>query len=63
MARTIDQLILLSVPEIQQIFLAIMQSMVNEAMLEEMIKAIEANDVEALYKASGFSPAVLGLIS
>lgn len=61
-ATTLEQLLALAVPEIQKIFLQMMQSLVNEAMLEEMVKAIEANDAEALYRASGFTPAVLATI-
>jgi hypothetical protein len=37
-----------------------MQGIVDRAMLDEMVKAIENNDVEALIRASGFTPATLG---
>ena len=63
MARTtIDQLYSLTVPEIQKIFLQTMQGIVDEAILDQMIKAIENNDPEALFRASGFTPAALGPI-
>lgn len=54
-----DKLELLSIPEIQDLFLEAMQNVVDRAMLDEMVKAIEANDLERLYKVSGFTPAVL----
>lgn len=60
MARlTIDQLYALSIPEIQRIFLETMQGAVDSAMIDEMVKAIEAGDVERLYQVSGFTPATL----
>lgn len=60
--RTIDQLYALTVPEIQEIFLQVMQGIVDKAMIEEMVAAIEANDVDRLFKATGFTPAALGPI-
>jgi hypothetical protein len=57
--NTINQLIALTIPEIQKIFLQVMQDMVDRAMLDEMIIAIENNDIDALFRASGFTPAVL----
>jgi len=60
--RTIDQLYALTIPEVQEIFLQMMQDIVDRAMIEEMVSAIEANDVDALFAASGFTPAVLGPI-
>lgn len=60
MARTtLDNLIALTIPEIQDIFLSVMQDIVDRAMLDEMIKAIEAGDAEALFKATGFTVAAL----
>jgi len=60
--RTIDSLIALTIPEIQEAFLTAMQDVVDRAMLAEMVAAIEANDAEALYRATGFSPAALSPI-
>lgn len=60
--RTIDQLYALTIPEIQEIFLKVMQDSVDRAMLNEMVAAIERNDIDALFKASGYTPAVLGPI-
>jgi len=60
--RTIDQLYALTIPEIQEAFLEAMQGVVDSAMLGEMINAIEAGDANALFKATGFTPAALGPI-
>ena len=61
-STSLDKLLALTVPEIQKVFLEMMQNIVDVAMIEEMVTAIENNDVEALYRASGFTPAVLGAI-
>ncbi len=60
--KLIDNLYALSVPEIQKIFLQVMQGIVDSAMINEMVKAIENKDEEALIKASGFNVASLGKI-
>lgn len=60
--KTIDQLYALTVPEIQEAFLMVMQDVVNRAMLDEMMRAIENNDAEGLFKATGFTPAALAPI-
>lgn len=57
--RTLDNLISLMIPEVQKIFLEVMQDIVDEAFIDEMIKAIEENNPEALFKATGFTPAAL----
>lgn len=63
MARsTLEQLYALTVPEIRDIFLETMQGIVDQAVISEMVKAIEENDAEALFRASGFTPATLGPI-
>ena len=62
MASGFDKLYDLYLPEIQRAFLRAMADIVDRAMLDEMIKAIAANDVEALLRASGFTPAALGQI-
>lgn len=59
---TIDQLQALKIPEIQKVFLEVMQDIVDRALLNEMIAAIEANDLERLFRATGFTPAALGPI-
>ena len=60
--RTIDQLYALTIPEIQEIFLRVMQDVVDSAMLSEMVAAIEAGDADRLFQATGFTPAALGPI-
>tara|TARA_R110000851_G_scaffold66998_4_gene151135 strand:- start:1937 stop:2974 length:1038 start_codon:yes stop_codon:yes gene_type:complete len=60
--RTIDQLYALTIPEVQKVFLNVMQDVVDSAILSEMVAAIEAGDAEALFRATGFTPASLGPI-
>lgn len=64
MARysSLEQLMAIRIPEIQKIFLEVMQDIVDRAMLDEMILAIEANDPDRLFQATGFTPAALGKI-
>ena len=59
---TLNQLYALTIPEIQEVFLSVMQNVVDRAMLDQMIIAIENNDVDALFSATGFTPAVLSPI-
>lgn len=59
---TIDDLIALTIPEIQKMFLKVMQDVVDTAVIEEMIMAIEAGDLDALVRASGFTLAALAPI-
>lgn len=60
--KLIDQLYALTVPEIQKVFLEVMQGIVDRAMIDEMIKAVELGDEEALIRASGFNVAILNKI-
>jgi len=57
--KLIDQLFLLTVPEVQKMFLEAIEGVVDKAVIVEMIAAIETNDVERLYVAIGFNTAVL----
>lgn len=57
--NSIEDLYALTIPKIQEAFLSAMQDIVDRALLNEMVKAIENNDVEALFKATGFTPAAL----
>lgn len=59
MAYTIEQFYALKIPEVQKLFIKAIQDVVDRAILEEMIEAIEADDFERLFKASGYSSAVL----
>ena len=64
MTTTFEQLYTLKIPEVRKLFLEAMAQIVNRAVVEEMAKAIDENDLEALYEASGFTPAVLnGIIN
>lgn len=56
---TLNQLYLLAVPEIQALFLNVIESVVERCVLKDVVEAIENNDVEALYVATGFTPALL----
>lgn len=62
MATTLQQLYLLQIPEVQTLFINAMENIVDRAVIEDMVEAIENNDVEALYQASGFTPALLNPI-
>lgn len=59
---TLQQLYSLRVPEIQQLFLKAMEDVADRAMIDEMVKAIESNDLDGLVTASGYTPAVLAQI-
>lgn len=56
---TLKQLYALTIPAIQELFLEVMKNVVDRAVLNEMIVAIQKNDIEALYVASGFTPVIL----
>lgn len=62
MVSTLDQLYALRIPEVQRLFIEAIEGVVDRAVIDEMIAAIENNDFEALYKASGFTPALLNPI-
>lgn len=57
--RTLDNLIALMIPEIQELFIQVMQDIADEAILADVVEAIERNDPEAAFKAIGFTPAAL----
>lgn len=59
MIDKLEQLYALKIPEIRDLFIESMQNVVDQATINEMIEAIENNDIDALYKASGFMPAML----
>jgi len=58
-AKNLDYLIDLFTPEIRDAFLAAIQDIVDEAMLADVIKAIEDGDIEGAFRALGFSQAAL----
>lgn len=55
----LDKLEALKIPEIQKIFLEVMQNIVDRSMLNEMIQAIKTNDINRLFRATSFTPAAL----
>lgn len=57
--QTLDYLIALYTPEIRDVFIATIQDIVDEAIISEMIAAIERGDPEAAFRAIGFSQAAL----
>jgi ribosomal protein L19E len=58
-SQSLQKFYLLKYPEVQDAFLKAMENVIDRAMLDEMIKAVEAGDVDALFRATGFDPAVL----
>lgn len=57
--QTLDYLIDLFEPQIRDAFLAAMQGVVDDAIISDMIRAIENGDVEGAFRALGFSPAAM----
>ena len=60
--RTVDDLILLSIPELREIFIETMRDIADAAIIDEMVRAIEAGDPAAAFRAAGFTPAALAPI-
>lgn len=56
---TLDRLIELMIPEVQRIFLEVMQDIVDQAVIDQIVEAIENNDPEAAFRAIGFNGAAL----
>ena len=52
----------LLIPEIFDAFIESVQNIVDKSIISEMTKAIENNDLDALVRASGFTPAMLNPI-
>lgn len=57
--QTLDYLIDLFAPEIRDAFLASIQGIVDDAIIEDMITAIENGDPVAAFQALGFTPAAM----
>lgn len=57
--KTLDYLIALLTPEIRDVFLAAIQDIVDNAIIADVVKAIENGDFEAAFRALGFSQAAL----
>ena len=62
MATTLEKLYALKIPVVRDLFISAMQDVVDESTIKEMVEAIENNDLEALYQASGFTPVVLNKV-
>jgi hypothetical protein len=57
--QLLDALIDVFIPRIRKAFLAAIQDIVDEAIINEMIKAIQNGDVEAAFRAVGYSDAAM----
>lgn len=62
MATTFEKFYALQIPEVRDLFIEAMRDVSDSANIEEMIKAIEANDVDWLVQASGYNVVVLNKI-
>lgn len=62
MATTFEKFYALQIPEVRNAFIEAMQDIVDQASIDEMIEAIETNDVERLVQASGFNAVVLNKV-
>lgn len=60
--NTLNDLIDAMIPEVRKVFIEVMRDITDTAFIDEMIKAIEAGDADALFRATGFTPAALGPI-
>ncbi len=56
---SLDNLIALMIPEVRDIFISVMQGVVDQAFIDEMVAAIQAGDANALFRATSFTPAAL----
>lgn len=56
---TVDALMALMIPEIREMFLETIQGIVDDAILQDIISAIESDNPEAAFKAIGFTQAAL----
>lgn len=61
--QRLDALVDLFVPDIRSAFLAAIADIVNNVILAEVIKAVEAGDLEAAFRVMGFSPAAMRPLS
>ncbi len=59
MPSMLDTLMALLIPEIRKIFLQTIQGIVDDVIIQDVIKAIESNDPEAAFKAAGFTSQAL----
>lgn len=62
MATTFEKFYALQIPEVRDAFIKAMQDITDNANVDEMVKAIESNDIERLVQASGFNVVYLNKI-
>ena len=62
MATTFEKFYALQIPEVRDLFIEAMRDVSDDANIEEMIKAIETNDIDRLVQASGYNVVVLNKI-
>jgi len=62
MATTFEKFYALQIPEIRNLFISTIEDIAGNANIDEMIKAIEDNDLERLVQASGFNVVFLNKI-
>lgn len=62
MATTLEKFYALKIPEVRDMFISAMQDIVDNATIEEMINAINANDIDRLVQASGFNAVYLNKV-
>lgn len=62
MATTFEKFYALQIPEVRDLFIEAMRDVSDDANIEEMIKAIEANDIDRLVQASGYNVVALNKI-
>lgn len=62
MATTFEKIYALQIPEVRDLFIEAMRDVSDNANIDEMIKAIETNDIDRLVQASGYNVVVLNKI-
>lgn len=62
MATTFEKFYALQIPEVRDLFIEAIKDISDDANIEEMIKAIEANDIDRLVQASGYNVVALNKI-
>lgn len=62
MATTFEKFYALQIPEVRDLFIEAMRDVSDNANIEEMIKAIEENNIDRLVQASGYNVVVLNQI-
>lgn len=62
MKTTLEKFYALQIPEVRELFINAMQDISDNANIQEMIDAIESNDIDKLVQASGYNSVVLNKI-